>query len=75
MNANELEILLDEQDREFILKFFSRTLDFKDSEDEFDIDINLENNFELFFAFCDFMYENTEQYYDLRCKFKTSLLA
>jgi len=75
VNTNELKNLLNEQDRDFILRFFNMTSDFENYEDEFDIDVDLENNFELFFTLCDFMYENTKQYYELRCKFKEILSA
>ena len=46
LNTNELKVLLNEQDRDFILKFFNINLNFEKSENEFDIDINLENNLE-----------------------------
>ena len=70
MDINELRDLLNEQDRDFILKFFNMTSDFKISEAEFDIDADLENNFELFFTFCDFIYEHKRDYHNLKDKLK-----
>ena len=73
MTKNELRKLLNEQNRDFILKFFNMTLSFENDEEEFDIDADLANNFELFFDFCDFILENKKQYYDLKCKLKENL--
>ena len=69
MDSREFLEILDLNDREFLIIFFNTITQFQAPEDDHDVDAHLAVNIDVFFEFCDLIYERKPMYIDLRRKF------